>query len=167
VFSGKNKTESGAIVSNAADPDKEKLQLNSYWVPSLTPSAAPVLMKKPKTEVMCLEGNHPIRLKKLVKVKFTLTQVGKSETSNTQSHRYCCPVCLRTLTDAPKAIVLKQCGHVICFGCTEKFKNEKICNVCDTPFREDHLILLQSGGTGFAGHDEKIMAKKEAVGAWV
>jgi nitric oxide synthase-interacting protein len=163
--SGKNK-DSNAIISNPADPAKEKLQLNSYWVPSLTPSAAPVLMKKPKTEVICIEGNHPIRLKKLVKVKFTLA-TDKSDPKHVQNNRYCCPVCRRTLTDAPKAIVLKSCGHVICLGCSEKFKNEKICNVCETPFKADHLILLQSGGTGFAGHDEKIIAKKEDVGAWV
>eukprot|EP00026_Physarum_polycephalum_P011194 Phypoly_transcript_11399.p1 GENE.Phypoly_transcript_11399~~Phypoly_transcript_11399.p1 ORF type:complete len:316 (+),score=61.30 Phypoly_transcript_11399:96-1043(+) len=165
LFSGSKDT----IVSNPADPEKEKLTLNSYWVPSLTPSAAPQLIKKPKTEVMCAEGNHPIRLKKLIKVKFSpvTAQIEKSDPKHVHNHRYCCPICRRTLTDAPKAIVLKSCGHVICLGCSEKFKNEKICTVCDTPFKSDHLILLQSGGTGFAGHDEKIMAKKEAVGAWV
>lgn len=156
------------MVANAADPDKgEKLKLNAFWVPSLTPSAAPKLLERPKLEVMCIEGNHPIRLKKLVKVNFIpVSKVEKADPKQ-QNSRFCCPVCRRTLTDAYKSVVLKTCGHVMCQPCLEKFKNEKICTVCDTPFKSDSIIKLQSGGTGFSSHDDKIVAKKDAPAAWV
>eukprot|EP01111_Echinosteliopsis_oligospora_P011728 TRINITY_DN3930_c0_g1_i1.p1 TRINITY_DN3930_c0_g1~~TRINITY_DN3930_c0_g1_i1.p1 ORF type:complete len:314 (-),score=83.46 TRINITY_DN3930_c0_g1_i1:290-1231(-) len=156
------------MIANQGDADKEKLQLNSFWVPSLTPSAAPQLMEKPVKETYCVEGNHPVRLKKLIKVKFTIiSQIEKSDKNNVANAKYCCPVCRKTLTDAPKAVLLKTCGHVMCLGCCEKFRDEKICTVCDMPFRIDDIIRLQSGGTGFAGHDEKIVAKKEQANAWV
>jgi len=165
AYNGNASKDNILMVANAADPDKEKLKLNAFWVPSLTPSAAAKLIEKPKTEIMCIEGNHSIRLKQLIKVNFI--PISKTEKSEQKNGRYCCPVCRRTLTDAYKVIVLKTCGHVLCSACCEKFKNEKICTVCDTPFKSDSIIKLQSGGTGFAGHDEKIIAKKEAAGAWV
>jgi len=168
-FSGISSKENITMIANAADPDKEKLKLNSFWVPSLTPSAAPKPLQQPHKEIMCVEGNHPIKLKKLVTVKFIPVSSfsEKSDPKNVQTGKYCCPVCRRTMTDAPKAVVLKTCGHVICLGCSEKFKSEKICTVCDTSFKMEDIIKLQSGGTGFAGHDEKIVAKKESPAAWV
>jgi len=166
-FSGITNKSNIAMVANAADPDKEKLKLNSFWVPSLTPSAAPQLLKEPKHDLMCVEGNHPIKLKKLITVKFIPESGIAEKLDNSQTARYSCPVCRRTLTDAYKAVVLKKCGHVICQGCSEKFKSEQVCTVCDTPFKLDDLINLQSGGTGFSGHDEKIVAKKITATAWV
>jgi len=166
TFQGTNSKDNISMVANAADPDKEKLKLNSFWVPSLTPHAAPKLLEAPKLEIMCLEGNHPIRLKQLIKVNFV--PVSKMEKADPKHNaRFCCPVCRRTLTDAYKSILLKSCGHVMCLACCEKFKDEKICTACDTPFKKDYIIKLQSGGTGYSAHDERIIAKKEASNAWV
>jgi len=143
-------------------------KLNAFWVPSLTPSAAPTLLVKPSSETRCIEGNHPLKLKQLIPVNFSpLANIESTDPNHVLNERYCCPVCRKTLTDSPKAVVLKTCGHVHCLGCSQKFKSEKICTVCDTPYKETDVIRLQSGGTGFSGHDDNLEAKKITPAAWV
>jgi len=155
----------GPAVIDAEKPE-EKPQLRSFWVPSLTPSAANKLIEKPKKDTYCTEGNHPIRLKQLIPVKFIIANK-EDDTKCIRNGRYCCPVCRRELTDAPKAVILRSCGHVMCLGCCEKFKDEKICTACDVPYRESDVIKMQSGGTGFSGHDENLIAKKITPSAWM
>jgi len=168
VVKNDNKSKSGATPS--ATPIQEiEPKLNAFWVPSLTPEAAAAPLQMPTKETFCIEGNHPLRLKQLVVVRFTLNtkRTDQEDPNHVRTARYCCPVCRRTLTDAPKAIVFKSCGHVHCLGCCEKFSSERICTVCDKPYKESDMIRLQSGGTGFAGHDDNIVAKKITPTPWL
>jgi len=149
--------------------DEKEPKLNAFWVPSLTPAAAAKRLEMPNKDTLCKEGNHPLKLKQLIVVRFTPNTLNTDaeDPNHVRTARYCCPVCRRTLTDAPKAVLLKSCGHVHCLSCCEKFANEKICTVCDKPYRESDIIRLQSGGTGYSGHDENIMGKKITPTPWL
>jgi len=149
--------------------DEEKPKLQAYWVPSLTPSATDKPIEAPPKEPRCTEGNHPLKLKQLVIVRFTpnSTKTEQEDPKHVYNARYCCPVCRRTLTDSVKAVIFKSCGHVQCLSCCEKFSNDKICTVCDKPYREVDVIKLQSGGTGFSSHDDNIEATKITPTPWL
>jgi len=163
------------VVAVAGEPKmptttfEEELKLNAFWVPSLTPSAAAKRLEMPSKDPLCKEGNHPLRLKQLVIVRFTpnTKDTDTEDPNHVRTARYCCPVCRRTLTDAPKAVLLKTCGHVHCLSCCEKFANERICTVCDKPYKEADMIRLQSGGTGYSGHDDNIIARKVTPAPWL
>ena len=47
-------------------------QLTAFWVPALTPSTDEK-MKKPNKNPCCPAGNHPIKLKQLVTVNYSIT----------------------------------------------------------------------------------------------
>jgi hypothetical protein len=60
-------------------------KLNNFWVPGEVQAAKPALLKKPSTETMCPEDNHPIKLKELIKMNFTENK------SKEAKHKYQCP----------------------------------------------------------------------------
>jgi nitric oxide synthase-interacting protein len=70
----------------AQNTEERTTQLSSYWVPALTPSAPPTPLSKPKKTTYCLEGNHPLTLKDLIPVNFTL--VPKNNSSSEKNNNY-------------------------------------------------------------------------------
>jgi len=162
------------VEGKPAAPSKVEIQerepkLNAFWVPSLTPSAAQKRIEMPNKEPTCSEGGHPLRLKQLIVVRFTpnTSSTEREDPNHVRTASYCCPVCRRTLTDAVKAVLFKSCGHVYCQSCCEKFSNDRLCTVCDKPYKETDMIKLQSGGTGFSSHDDNIVAKKITPTPWL
>jgi len=165
------------------NPDNK---LGSFWVPQLTPAASPSLVKPPHKDLLCIEGNHPIRLKLLIDVHFTPLREIKTE-KNLSSGQYMCPMCQKTVTNVPRISVLKPCGHVMCNTCIDLFvKNEGKCYICDKKLRHDKdIVRLQAGGiyaqsiikqnyifflllgTGYAAHGEKLVTEKYSAAAWV
>jgi len=142
-------TTSNTTTTSSSTTD-EALKVSSYW--TLTPSVEPSSSsnkKPPLTVTMCSEGNHPLRIKQLIKVS-----LGKGDS------KHSCPVCLKQLTNATKVTLLSSCGCVYCQSCASKFSGEGECSVCNKSFQQDDLIQLQSGGTGFAGHGNKLEASK-------
>lgn len=144
------------------------------------------LVKKPSSEVMCPESEHPLRLKQLIKLQLTPV-TSKSEK---EKGRYQCPSCCRVLTKAVKTILYqvlspivlhkwKDCGHVICQVCHDKTKQDSACFVCSKKFKDRHVIKIQTGGkstcgcfeflgTGYSGGTgEKLTAKIVTATAWV
>ncbi|KAJ3047101.1 hypothetical protein HK097_000232, partial [Rhizophlyctis rosea] len=112
--------------------------LPSFWVPSLTPAAAPDIIKTPKTETMCTasEQLHPVTIRKLISVKFTEPKGTKGE--------YVCPSCTKTFTNGSKIVVVKGCGHAICKECCSKFvKPSEKCMVCEKKCSDKDLINLR------------------------
>ena len=118
-------------------------------------------MKKPSKHTRCPEGNHPMKLKHLVTVKFT--------PSLDSSTKFQCPVCSKSFTNASTAILLKPCGHVVCKPCwTNLIKDTRSCYTCQKGFTSEEFIQLASGGTGFAGHHgESLEVTKLSPAAWV
>ncbi|KAJ3034214.1 hypothetical protein HDV00_005261 [Rhizophlyctis rosea] len=138
--------------------DGSKGALPSFWVPSLTPAAAPDVIKKPKTETMCTasETQHPVTIRKLIPVKFTEAKGTKGE--------YVCPSCMKAFTNGSKIVVLKGCGHALCKECSSKFvKTSKKCFVCETKCHDKDIVTLKGDGTGFAGGGGKVATQKSTV----
>eukprot|EP01112_Ceratiomyxa_fruticulosa_P013766 TRINITY_DN3887_c0_g1_i5.p1 TRINITY_DN3887_c0_g1~~TRINITY_DN3887_c0_g1_i5.p1 ORF type:complete len:288 (+),score=68.63 TRINITY_DN3887_c0_g1_i5:735-1598(+) len=147
-----NTTTTKPLSSSSTTTTDETTKVSSYW--TLTPSVEPSLSsssskKPPSTVTMCSEGNHPLRIKQLIKVSLP-----KGES------KHSCPVCLKQLTNATKVTLLSTCGCIYCQSCASKFSGEGECSACNKSFKEDDLISLQSGGTGFAGHGNKLEASK-------
>jgi len=175
LLTGASSTKGDAVISDKAsdllplkrkaeeEPDESRMKgLRSFWIPYLTPEATPEILKAPSKELKCIEGNHPIKMKNLITVNFTaLRQLGKPDPS--KAAKYMCPGCQKTLTDAPKLYILRDCGHVFCSGCVTKFiKEEKRCMSCSMSCSESDMIRMQGGGTGFAGHGDNLHATKWA-----
>jgi nitric oxide synthase-interacting protein len=132
---------------NQNDLIDKKQTLNSFWVPGVTKDINSSLIEKPSTETYCPDDKHILRLKELIKINFSLN---KNIKNNENSH-YQCGVCCKTLTNKTKCGVLKKCGHVLCINCLNEVKKDKICSICSKPVKEKYIIIIHSGGTGYAG----------------
>lgn len=118
-------------------------------------------MKKPSKSTKCPEGNHSMKLKHLIPIKFT-----KSLDSNA---RFQCPVCNKNFLNASTAMLLTPCGHVVCKPCFDTLiKDSRACYTCQKGFTSEEYIKLASGGTGFAGHHgDSLEVTKMTPTAWV
>eukprot|EP01132_Coremiostelium_polycephalum_P001275 gene1275-1606_t len=165
--------------------DKE-LKLKSFWVPSLTPQSKNNLIEKPCPNTMCHEGNHPLKVKQLIQVKFSILSSNNNDSSSRkkinddqdlpivngkEQLQYYCKICTKQFNNSSNLVLLKKCGHE-----KEKLKNNNniinnetknnessgTCYICEKPFDYDtDLIQLYKGGTGFAGrHGSELQAKK-------
>lgn len=163
------------LVRTTAKPSsqitKEEFQtqakfLPSYWLPSLTPDAKPVIAAPVQT-TSCPAANHALRLKQLVPVKFKLTANGgearaaaagvvakTSHTGSTKSRppRFQCSSCTNSLSNVVQSHVLPACGHVVCHTCYDTFiVKDGTCVDCGHKVRVKDVIALQQGKSGFAG----------------
>jgi len=127
---------------------------NAFWIPQNIPTAEEGPIKKPDGKCKCPEGCSSLSMKQLIPVKF------KEDTSG-GSRKLICPSCSRELNNALKSVLFSQCGHVICVVCEETLvRKDGVCPVCSKRVREKDVIHLQAGGTGFAAHNDNLVAKK-------
>ncbi|EGC34869.1 hypothetical protein DICPUDRAFT_152871 [Dictyostelium purpureum] len=127
---------------------ESEVKLNSFWIPGVGPESKEKAIEKPKNFTVCPEGNHPLKSKQLITVNFSTIK----GSDNSDSNKYCCPICQKTLTNSTKHIrLLKRCGHVFC-SCFDQFKNEA-CYICEKPYSPEDIISLQRGGTGFSSNN--------------
>ncbi|KAI8382320.1 hypothetical protein BD560DRAFT_444244 [Blakeslea trispora] len=132
-----------------------KPKLGSFWIPSVTPSADEGIVKPVKTQVLCTatEETHPLTMKSLIDVKFHKEDMHKDKNA--------CPACLKTLTNASKLSVMRNCGHVICNTCVDMFvAKSKKCYVCEVKTKSKDIVDMSPEGTGFASASTKAMAEK-------
>ncbi|KAI8828406.1 hypothetical protein BJ741DRAFT_626242 [Chytriomyces cf. hyalinus JEL632] len=160
--------------------DAKKPNLPSFWVPSLTPDAAPTKIEPlpSKVELQCTacEPPHTIpSFKKLIRVSFSYPNGGSGEKEkgaiesvdrdSEDAKKAVCPTCVKTFTNGSKITVVKLCGHAICKDCFSRFvKGTSKCHVCDGPYKAGDAVDLFVEGTGFAssgGLDK--LAKKVGV----
>ncbi|KAI0058435.1 hypothetical protein BV25DRAFT_1810656 [Artomyces pyxidatus] len=148
-----------------------KNKLPDFWLPSLTPtytsSGPPSSLKDVKVQTTCRGGNpaHPISLKALIPVKFSLqgaapsrsTESTPAPSDSSKSKKEdeldaMCPSCKKGLSNSVRIFVMKPCSHVTCKTCTDTLvRPAKQCVVCDTQVGEKDVIELKREGTGFAG----------------
>ncbi|CEP11050.1 hypothetical protein [Parasitella parasitica] len=148
------------VEKTAAQLKKEKEEaakpkIGSFWVPSVTPAADPSALKATKIQVLCtaVEKTHPLSIKSLIDVKFQKEDGSKSKNV--------CPACLKTLTNASKLSVLRNCGHVICNHCIGMFVTKsKKCYVCEQKAKSKDIIDMSPEGTGFSSASTTAVAEK-------
>ncbi|KAK7916016.1 hypothetical protein WMY93_011777 [Mugilogobius chulae] len=153
------KTEESAGQVAVAGSSKS---LPSFWVPSLTPEAKPTLLKKPSKTVLCPMSGRPIRMNELVTVRFTPLDPGLERVQLlSRQERYVCAVTRDALGNSVPCAVLKPSGAVVTQECVEKLiKKDMTDPVTGAKLRDDDIIYLQRGGTGYAGSGVDLRAKE-------
>lgn len=141
--------------------DKEKA-LPSFWVPSLTPEAKATKLEKPSRTVTCPMSGKPLRMSDLTPVRFTLLDDSVDRVGLiTRSERYVCAVTRDSLSNATPCAVLRPSGAVVTLECVEKLiRKDMVDPVNGDRLTERDIIVLQRGGTGFAGSGVKLQAEK-------
>jgi len=150
------------------EQEKRKKILPCFWVPNLTPDAGNQRIEKPPNYTVCPEGHHVLRLKQVRPVVFTLAVTESSTKEEKErvskailSGRYMCSSCRKGLTNAGKAVCLSKCGHVVCQPCHQNLiEKHHQCVMCGEDCQPNQIILLQTGGTGFAAHGSKTVTSK-------
>ncbi|XP_022440774.1 nitric oxide synthase-interacting protein isoform X1 [Delphinapterus leucas] len=154
----------GARPGSSAGPtgkDKDKA-LPSFWIPSLTPEAKATKLEKPSRIVTCPMSGKPLRMSDLTPVRFTpldssVDRVGLI----TRSERYVCAVTRDSLSNATPCAVLRPSGAVVTVECVEKLiRKDMVDPVTGEKLTDRDIIVLQRGGTGFAGSGVKLQAEK-------
>ncbi|OWK16406.1 NOSIP [Cervus elaphus hippelaphus] len=144
-----------------AGKDKDKA-LPSFWIPSLTPEAKATKLEKPSRIVTCPMSGKPLRMSDLTPVRFTpldssVDRVGLI----TRSERYVCAVTRDSLSNATPCAVLRPSGAVVTLECVEKLiRKDMVDPVTGVKLTDRDIIVLQRGGTGFAGSGVKLQAEK-------
>ncbi|CAN0852660.1 E3 ubiquitin-protein ligase CSU1 [Linum grandiflorum] len=150
----------GANSVKATSYEEEALRtMKAFWLPSATPGAA-VKITAPSLHTTCPEGGEKLTMKSLFNISLT---EDTSETEGKSGHhldkKYLCPSCKVTLTNTVTLVAVSSCGHVFCKKCADKFVAvDKVCLVCSRGCKGKNLVQLEKGGTGFAGHDDHLVA---------
>ncbi|XP_078002114.1 nitric oxide synthase-interacting protein isoform X2 [Phascolarctos cinereus] len=145
----------------AGDKEKAK-ELPSFWIPSLTPEAKATKLEKPSRIVKCPMSGKPLRLSDLISVRFmpvdgSVDRVGLI----TRSERYVCAVTRDSLSNSTPCAVLRPSGAVVTVECVERLiRKDMVDPISGDPLTDKDIILLQRGGTGFAGSGVQLEAKK-------
>ncbi|XP_005360186.1 nitric oxide synthase-interacting protein-like isoform X2 [Microtus ochrogaster] len=119
---------------SAGPPGKDKdTILPSFWVPSLTPEAKATKLEKPLDDSVDRVGLIP------------------------RGERYVCAVTRDGLSNATPCAVLRPSGAVVTLECVEKLIRKYMVDpVNGDTLTERDIIVLQRGGTGFAGSGVKL-----------
>ncbi|KAH7372893.1 hypothetical protein KP509_17G027400 [Ceratopteris richardii] len=130
--------------------------MKAFWLPSATPEA-PERIEMPSTDTICPEGKEKLKLKDLFSVHFT--EIREEGRADFVEPNFMCPCCNTTLTNTLTLAAIKSCGHVFCKKCVDNFLlKDGVCTECSRPCKSKHVVVLEKGGTGFAGHDEGLQA---------
>ncbi|TFY64579.1 hypothetical protein EVG20_g5892, partial [Dentipellis fragilis] len=147
-----------------------KNKLPDFWLPSLTPtyttSGPPSSLKDVKIQTTCRASKpaHPLALKNLIPVEFTMLSAGPSRSGESipaegdskpkreEEQNPMCPSCKKELSNSVRIFLTKPCSHVTCKTCTDTLvRPAKQCVVCDKQLGEKDIVELKREGTGFAG----------------
>lgn len=152
------KAESAGEVSVAGSSKS----LPSFWVPSLTPEAKPTLLKKPSKTVLCPMSGRPLKMNELVPVRFTPLDPSLERVKLlSRQERYVCAVTRDVLGNSVPCAVLRPSGSVVTLECVEKLIRPDMTDpVSGEKLTERDIIVLQRGGTGFAGSGVDLRAKE-------
>ncbi|KAG8195832.1 hypothetical protein JTE90_008528 [Oedothorax gibbosus] len=135
--------------------------LPSFWIPALTPDAEKVKMKKPGKAVLCPMSGKPLKVKDLLTIKFTeINDPDEKKSLIARRDRYMCAVTHDVLGNSVPTAVLLTSGNVVTMECVEKLiKKDMVDPTNGQKLKEDDIIPLQRGGTGYASTNEKLDAK--------
>lgn len=123
----------------------------SFWIPNMTPSSAPTLLKTPAEDNTCPFG-FPLRRKQLKKVAFTPTPDSSSKTK-AEKGKWMCPMSRKTLTNTIKMYFIVATGDVVTEESAKIIVKDKAFN--GKKVKKKGVIRLKAGGSGFAGGGAK------------
>ncbi|XP_043535609.1 nitric oxide synthase-interacting protein [Chiloscyllium plagiosum] len=141
---------------------EDEKHLPSFWIPSLTPEAKVSAMRKPDKTVYCPMSGKSLKMKDLIPVNF-LPVDNKLDRVQliTRQERYVCAVTRDVLGNSVPCAVLRPSGSVVTMECVEKLiKHDMVDPISGAKLTEKDIILIQRGGTGFAGSGVKLEAKE-------
>lgn len=140
-------------ISNVAG-EKAK-EYPSFWIPQLNPTVE-VKIEKPEQRVFCPLSGKPLKIKELMPVKFTVMPDDNGNKSlMSRKVRYMCPVTHDALTNTTRCAYLKTSQSVVTMDCVEKIiRKDMIDPLNGKPIKNNDIIELQRGGTGFASTNE-------------
>lgn len=152
-------TSAASLNNMSGEGDK---QLPSFWIPSLTPAAAPTKITKPDDKVRCPMSGQALKLKDLIDVNFTPINDRDTKTSLiSKTARFVCAVTNDVLGNSVPCAVLKTSGNVVTMECVDKIiKKDMVDPTNNKKLKERDIILLQRGATGFSGSGVKLEAAK-------
>lgn len=152
------KAESSGEV-NVAGSSKS---LPSFWIPSLTPEAKPALLKKPSKTVLCPMSGRAIKMNELITVRFTPLDPSLERVKLlSRQERYVCAVTRDVLGNSVPCAVLRPSGAVVTQECVERLIRADMTDpVSGDKLTDRDIIVLQRGGTGFAGSGVDLRAKE-------
>ncbi|XP_015259417.1 PREDICTED: nitric oxide synthase-interacting protein [Cyprinodon variegatus] len=148
--------------SSAAPASTSGQSLPSFWIPSLTPEAKPTLLKKPSKAVLCPMSGRPIKMNDLIPVHFTPLDPSLDRVALlNRQERYVCAVTRDALGNSVPCAVLRPSGTVVTQECVERLiRKDMVDPVSGDKLTDKDIILLQRGGTGFAGSGVALSAKE-------
>lgn len=153
-------TSADQSLSNMAGEANKDLP--SFWIPSLTPAAAPTKVTKPDEKVRCPMSGDVLKLKDLIDVTFTPINDRDSKTSLiAKTARFVCAVTNDVLGNSVPAAVLRTSGTVVTMECVEKIiKKDMVDPTNNKKLREKDIIPLQRGASGFTATGVQLEAAK-------
>ena len=153
--------ESSSSVSNMSY-GKDKV-LPSFWIPSKTPEAKEIILRKPDKTIYCPISGKPLKIKDLIPVKFTEVKDPDDKKSLiVKQARYMCPITHDILSNSVPCAVIRTTGDIITMECVEKIIKKDWINPLDsTNLTEADIIPLQRGGTGYAAVNDSLEGKHE------
>ena len=162
------KSEKNILQKNSSEAGGSKGSLPSFWIPSLTPQAEKTKLTKPDKMVYCPMSRKPLKMKDLIEVKFKelrddeVAKSGKKRSLISREERYVCAVTNDVLSNSTPVAVLRPTGDVVTVECVEKIiKKDMTHPLTSQKLKEDDIIYLQRGGTGYsAANSSTLNAKK-------
>lgn len=154
-----------ASSSKPRDGEKEEAS-QSWWLPSEAPAASSSTKHRPSQDTHCPRDGHALKVKDLVAVDFKCETKKHSRVTDDQdidktkeNTDYICHVCSKDLKAISKVILIKTCGHAICYKCAEEFAKKK-CPTCDVKCDENgEKILLQPPASSFSAGGSTVASK--------
>lgn len=168
-FEKQSETLVGAVSTTSTDVTTNT---TSWWLPTHAPEAAKSEIAKPNQDTHCPRTGHILRVKELIAVEFKHEKPAKRATDSEDIEKgavgtdFICHVCSKDLKSMSKVIMIKSCGHAICYKCSGEFA-KKTCPVCEKACDEEgEKIQLQPPASSFAEGGATI-AKRESPSAIV
>ena len=157
----KFKRTEGSILPSISATSSEKnsdKQLNSFWIPTLTPQSAREEISKPNKAINCPMSGNPISLKHLFKVSFKTS--GRDQ--------FVCAVTGDNIGNSVPCAVLRPTGDVVTLECVDRLirpglrdNGEMTHPISGEVLEEKDIIKLKRGGTGFSGSGVSLKASKK------
>jgi nitric oxide synthase-interacting protein len=144
-FESNSKRQKTTDSANTA-PSTTKAQLNAFWMPSKTPTAASTIISAPKKETFCPASDHPVTMKRMTFVKWTI-----------RDEKCICKLCFKDIALVNGIVLFTTCGHTICKKCCEQVGTLDKCLDCGV---NSSIVNLVFDGTGFAGAGGNVDVKK-------